>query len=81
MATHSSNLAWKIPWAEELDGLYSPWSHKESDTTEHSVFGLLFSSKAYKYIDRLDAATTIAVEPDICGLGFAGSFILFLCFK
>ena len=27
-ATHSSILAWKIP------GLYSPWGHKESDTTE-----------------------------------------------
>ena len=23
MATHSSNLAWKIPWAEEPDGLQS----------------------------------------------------------
>ena len=26
-ATHSSILAWIIPW-------YSPWRHKESDTTE-----------------------------------------------
>ena len=33
MATHSSTLAWKIPWMEE-DGGYSPWDHKESDTTE-----------------------------------------------
>ena len=33
MATHSSILAWKIPQAEELAG-YSPWSRKESDTTE-----------------------------------------------
>ena len=33
MATHSSILAWKIPWAEELMG-YSPWGHKESDMTE-----------------------------------------------
>ena len=23
MATHSSNLAWKIPWTEELGGLQS----------------------------------------------------------
>ena len=22
MATHSSTLAWKIPWTEELDGLF-----------------------------------------------------------
>ena len=33
MATHSSTLAWKIPWTEELVG-YSPWGRKESDTTE-----------------------------------------------
>ena len=34
MATHSSTLAWKIPWTEERGRLYSPWGHKESDTTE-----------------------------------------------
>ena len=33
MAAHSS-LAWRIPWTEEPGGLYSPWGHKESDTTE-----------------------------------------------
>ena len=26
MATHSSILAWKIPWAEEL-GRHSSWGH------------------------------------------------------
>ena len=34
MATHSSILAWRIPWTEEPGGLYSPWDRKESDTTE-----------------------------------------------
>ena len=33
MATHSSILAWRIPWTEDLAG-YSPWGHKESDMTE-----------------------------------------------
>ena len=33
MATHSSILAWEIPWTEEPGG-YSPWGRKESDTTE-----------------------------------------------
>ena len=33
MTTHSSTLAWKISWTEEPVG-YSPWGHKESDTTE-----------------------------------------------
>ena len=26
--THSSVLAWEIPWTEELGGLYSPWGLK-----------------------------------------------------
>ena len=33
MATHSSILAWRIPWTESLVS-YSPWGHKESDTTD-----------------------------------------------
>ena len=33
MATLSSIPAWRIPWTEEPGG-YSPWGHKESDTTE-----------------------------------------------
>ena len=33
VATHSSILAWRIPWAEEPGGL-SPWGHKELDMTE-----------------------------------------------
>uniref|UniRef100_A0AC11CVQ6 Uncharacterized protein n=1 Tax=Ovis aries TaxID=9940 RepID=A0AC11CVQ6_SHEEP len=32
MATHSSILAWRIPWTEEPD--YSPWGRKESDATK-----------------------------------------------
>ena len=34
MATHSSILTWRIPWTEELGGLYSPYWLKELDTTE-----------------------------------------------
>ena len=33
MATHSSIVAWRIPWMEELGGLQSVGC-KESDTTE-----------------------------------------------
>ena len=33
MATRSSVLDWKIMWTG-LGWLYSPWSHKEQDTTE-----------------------------------------------
>ena len=34
MATHSSILAWEIPWAKKSLEVYSPWGHKDSDTTE-----------------------------------------------
>ena len=33
MATQSSILDWRIPWAEEPGGL-SPWNRKVLDTTE-----------------------------------------------
>ena len=33
MATHSSILAWRIPWTEVLLG-YSPRHHKESSMTD-----------------------------------------------
>ena len=33
MATHSSTLAWEIPWTEDLVG-YNLWDCKELDTTE-----------------------------------------------
>ena len=37
MATHSSILAWKIPWTEEPGGLHSN-GVAESDTTERRDF-------------------------------------------
>ena len=33
MATHSSILAWRIPWTEERGG-YRPWGCTELDMTE-----------------------------------------------
>ena len=46
MASHSSILAWKIPWTEEPgvgeggEGGYSPWGHKELDMTEQLTLSL-----------------------------------------
>ena len=34
MATHSSILAWRIPWIEEPGRLYNPWGRKELDAIE-----------------------------------------------
>ena len=42
MATHSSILAWKIPWTEEPDGLQSMGSKRVSDTTEQLHFLSLY---------------------------------------
>ena len=42
MATHSSILAWRILWMEELGGLQS-MGLKESDTTEGVHFHFHFS--------------------------------------
>ena len=42
MPTHSSILAWRIPWIEDLVG-YSPWSHKDSDTAKRLMLSLSLS--------------------------------------
>ena len=34
MATHSSILPWRIPQTERRLADYSPWDHKESNTTD-----------------------------------------------
>ena len=34
VATHSSTLAWKIPWMEEPGRPCRPWGRAELDTTE-----------------------------------------------
>ena len=36
MVTHSSILAWRIPTDRGVLASYSPWSRKESDTTERT---------------------------------------------
>ena len=38
MATHSSTLAWKIPWVQEPGRLHSPWGREESDMTKRLHF-------------------------------------------
>ena len=41
MATHSSVLAWRIPWTVEPGRLYSPRGCEESDTSERLHFHAL----------------------------------------
>ena len=44
-SSHSSILAWRIPWTEEPGGLYSPRGRKGSDTTEWLHFRLRLMEK------------------------------------
>ena len=39
MATHSSILAWRIPWTESLVGC-SPWDHQGLDTAQQLTLSL-----------------------------------------
>ena len=50
MTTHSSTLAWKIPWTEELGARYCPWGRKESGTTQRKEK----KKKRNPYCNRLD---------------------------
>ena len=47
MATHSSTLAWRIPWTEEPGRAQRPQGHKESDmieeTHENNLSSISFS--------------------------------------
>ena len=55
MATHSSVLAWEIPWKRSLVGC-SPWDRKESDMTERLTLSL-FSHDSWKVRASLVAQT------------------------
>ena len=40
VTTHSSILAWRIPWTQEPSG-YSPWGRRELDVTERISLGVM----------------------------------------
>ena len=46
MATHSSTLALKMPWTEELGAGYCPWGCKQSGMTERLHFLSFFGNQA-----------------------------------
>ena len=41
MSTHSSVLAWRIPWTEEPGGLLQSMGHEELDMTERLILPLI----------------------------------------
>ena len=62
MAIHSSTLAWKISWTESLVDC-SPWSRKESDTTEQLHFTSP-SCWAFSF------ALGLGISPHICSTAY-----------
>ena len=66
MATHSSILAWRIPWTEEPDRLQSMGSqrvgHNRSDSAQHRYtpgsLGWAFSLATYESTATLDTLHT-----------------------
>ena len=58
MATHSSILAWRIPWTEEPGVGYSPRGHKESDTTERLHFTFTCPTENYGEWMRFNTLST-----------------------
>ena len=67
-ATHSSIPAWRLPWTEEL--CYSPWGHKESDTTEqlslHFIFATVKEAVNCLVIEEKETTVLLNSRPEFC---------------
>ena len=50
MTTHSTILAWRIPWMEE-PAVYNPWGCKEPDTTDRLTLSFIFFLRKNTWID------------------------------
>ena len=62
MATHSSILAWRIPWTEEPDGLQSWWA------TVHGIYILFFPKElslgTYQHTSKLTSCEVLRKKND-----------------
>ena len=63
MATHSSILAWRIPWREELGGLQST-GRKQSDMTERLHFHFHFGFYLYLIFDNQILTVSCTLDMD-----------------
>ena len=74
MATHSSTLAWRIPWTKELGGLQST-GRKELDTTEwlHFTSLSLYSLESWHFHHDIVSFCSY-FEPD--GFGLSRDFCI-----
>ena len=56
MVSHSSILAWRIPWTEEPGGALWPWGHRESDMTEWLLNHVLFENLDFYSLTMLSVS-------------------------
>ena len=61
MATHSSILAWRIPWTEDLGGLQS-MGRKESDTTERLHFHFALTNRKENKSLKIRLRSVVTME-------------------
>ena len=74
MATHSSVLAWEIPWTEEPDKLYSPWSLKRV------AHDLVTEQQQAVFSDRrlhVDLLSSLLMTKILCDQHMHGFFFFF----
>ena len=82
MATHSSSLAWRIPWTEKPGGFsvplfYSPWGYKGLNTTEslsmHALIKIISPSEtkgrdAYCPLQKIQFPSAQGSCPVVCSV-------------
>ena len=67
MATHSSILAWRIPWTQESEVLHCPWGHKELDMTEWLTLGNCRTDYLFLWYYILNITSQNALSPKKMG--------------
>ena len=77
-ATHTSILAWRIPWTEEPRELFCPWGQKESDATEQLSLTLYRQSKVLA--SRMQVMFYFLTCWSLHGSVYFGTIIFQLCF-
>ena len=69
MATHSSTLAWKIPWTEEPGRLHSPCSCRVGHNWVTSLsLSLLFETPRKPFSEKWDCIFRNSMDPDTANM-------------
>ena len=75
MATHSSTLAWKIPWTEEPGG-YSPWGCKElTQLKQLSKHAQVFSISMFNCVSLFASPHSVSLISTLKHLNFICNYI------